>query len=44
MYKKWVNILSKNEGFKIIENISNILGGKRSLLENLKDLEINDLM
>ena len=42
-YKKLVNVLFKNEGFKIIENISNILEGIDNSMENLEDLEVNDL-
>jgi hypothetical protein len=37
------NILSKNEGFKIIEKISNILEGVDSSIENIENLQVNNL-
>jgi hypothetical protein len=43
IYKKLENILSKNEGFKIIEKISNILEGIDSSMENIENLQVNDL-
>lgn len=36
--KKKANVLSKNERFRIIENISDILEGTDNLMENLNDL------
>lgn len=36
IYIKLVNILSKNERFKMIENISNILEGIDNSMENLE--------
>lgn len=44
MYTKLVNVLLTNKGFKIIENISNILEGIYSDMKNLEDLEVNNLM
>jgi len=43
IYKKLENVLSKNKGFEIIEQISNILEGIDNSLENLEDLNVNDL-
>jgi hypothetical protein len=37
------NVLSKNEGFKIIEKIFNILEGIDSSMENLENLQVSDL-
>jgi hypothetical protein len=42
IYKKLENFLLKNEGFKIIENISNVLEGIDSSIENLENLQVND--
>jgi hypothetical protein len=43
IYKKLENFLSKNEGFKIIKKISNILEGVDSSIENIENLQVNDL-
>lgn len=43
IYKKFENVLSKNEGFKIIEKVSNILEGIDNSMEDLKDLQVSDL-
>ncbi|KAL4148721.1 hypothetical protein QTP88_002890 [Uroleucon formosanum] len=42
-YKKLENVLSKNKGFEIIEQISNILEGIDNSMENLEDLNVSDL-
>uniref|UniRef100_A0A2S2NDW7 DUF659 domain-containing protein n=1 Tax=Schizaphis graminum TaxID=13262 RepID=A0A2S2NDW7_SCHGA len=43
IYQKLENVLSKNEGFKIIEKISNILDGIDNSMEHLENLQVNDL-
>ncbi|KAL4097204.1 hypothetical protein QTP88_022015 [Uroleucon formosanum] len=43
IYKKLENVLSKNKGFEIIEQISNILEGIDNSMENLEDLNVSDL-
>jgi HKD family nuclease len=42
IYTKLVNVLLKSEEFEMIVNISNILEGIDDLIENLKDLEVNN--
>jgi len=41
IYKKLENVLSKNEGFKIIEKMSNILERIDNSMENLENLQVN---
>jgi len=43
IYKKFKKLVTINTGFKIIDQISNILEGIDNSMENHEDLKVNDL-